>query len=174
MWISLSSAQAIDELLQRFGGFHDGCLREVAIATESYVKENGAMVCPGHLDTTALLYFQRQNLAVPAIEMRCSGITRFQLRPTAEGCDSIISFGIVSLEQDLCRVAIYCIAGPISGPPNGMWLSPGPREEPDLEVISRSVEWRPLEGHLGMRFGIRSRYRRRGRRNGPQRERALG
>ena len=46
MWVSLSSQQAIDDLMKRFIGFHDGCLREVAMTTETYVDERGAMTCP--------------------------------------------------------------------------------------------------------------------------------
>jgi len=74
MWIALDSQQAIDDLDDRFGGFHDGCLREVSLATETYVDEGGGMACPGHLDTSALLLFLSQNESLPAIELRCTGI----------------------------------------------------------------------------------------------------
>jgi hypothetical protein len=150
MWIPLTSQQAIDELIERFGGFHDACLREVAISTETFVDQRGSMACPGHLDTTALFYFQSQNRSLSAIEVRCAGVREFRLRPTGEDCDSIISFGVVSLEDEWCRIAIHFIGGPMHGPPHGgVWLSRQSRQEPDLEVVSRGTEWRPLEQAYG-------------------------
>jgi hypothetical protein len=150
LWIQLDSQPAIEDLLERFNGFHDGCLREVALATETFVDERGAMACPGHLDTSALLYFQSQSEHLPAIEIRCVGISQFRLRPTGDNCDSIISYGTVAQEQARCRLAVSFVGGPLTGPPNGaVWVSPAPPEDPDLEVVARSMAWRPLADARG-------------------------
>src|SRR5438105_4100888 len=156
MWIALTSERAVQELLQQFDGFHDGCLREVSLATETYVDERGAMACPGHLDTSALLYFQSQNRSLSAIEFRCDGVTAFRLRPTAEGCDSIVSSGTIDLQAESCRIAVRFVGGPLSGPPNtGVWLPARSPDDPDLEVVARRIEWRAIDNA----FGDRPRYR---------------
>jgi len=149
-WLPLDSAQPIDDLLTRFNGFHDGCLREMALATESYVDERHAMAVPGHLDTAALLYFHGQGKQLSAIEMRCEGISHLKLRPTPEGDDSIIAYGTVQLDGARCRLAVYFMGGPLTGPPNG-WLAvkPSPPEDPDLEIIAERMEWRPLPNTFG-------------------------
>jgi len=158
MWIALNWQVALDDLIERFGGFHDSCLREVALSTETFVDERGAMACPGHLDTTALLYFQSQNRTLSAIEVRCTGVTHFRLRPTAEDCDSIISFGTVNLEGEWCRLALRFVGGPLTGRPNSeVWLPSGSSRDPDLEVVCRSAEWRTLEHAFGN--GLRYQHR---------------
>jgi hypothetical protein len=157
MWIPLSSSGAIEDFLAKFGDFHDGCLREVALATETYVDERRAMACPGHLDTSALLYFQRQSEDFPAIELRCMGVTQFRLRPTPDNCDSIIVGGTVATDGERLRLAVNFAGAPLTAPPN-TWVELPHRshEDPDLEVVARSMAWRSLNDALGdkLRYGV--------------------
>ena len=158
MWIQLDSLSAIHDLLEQFGDFHDGCLREVSIATETFVDKAGAMACPGHLDTSAHLYFQSQDSHLPAIEIRCLGISQFRLRPTDDGCDSIISSGTVDHIPAGCRLAVSFVGGPLIGPPNSLIvITPSSDSDPDLEVVAQSMSWRPLPGAHG--DGLRYRLR---------------
>jgi hypothetical protein len=157
MWIPLSSSGSIADLLTKFGGFHDACLREVALATETYVNERRVMACPGHLDTSALLYFQRQSEDFPAIELRCTGVTQFRLRPTSDNCDSIIVGGAVATDGQWFRLAVSFAGGPLTGPPNTLVQLPDRSlEDPDLEVVAQSMEWRSLSDALGdkLRYGV--------------------
>jgi len=150
MWTKLDSDQAIQDLLERFGWFHDGCLREVSLATETYVNKHGAMRCPSHLDTSALLYLQSQNRDLSAIELRCDGISQFRLRPTPDGCDSIMSSGTIHLRGESCRIAVNFIGGQLKGPPNtGIWLPARSTDDPDLEVVAQRVAWRALDHGFG-------------------------
>jgi len=69
------------------------------------------------------MYCQSQNRSLSAIEVRCTGVSHFRLRPTAEDCDSIISFGTVNLEGDWRRLALRFVGGPLTGPLNSsVWL----------------------------------------------------
>ena len=141
--------QSASELLNRFGGFHDACLREAAVRTETYVGSDGGMACPGHLDTTALLYFQSQG-RLRAIEVRCGGVTQFRLRPTAENRDSIISSALFAEEAGVWRLSACFVGGPLVAPPNSVWSMPTRSfQDPDLEVIAQTMEWRPLPGAWG-------------------------
>jgi hypothetical protein len=140
----------------KFNGFHDACLREVAIATETYVDVDGAMSCPGHLDTSALLYLQSQSEALGAIELRCIGVSHFHLNPTPENCDSIISSGAVRRMNGAVSLALRFLGGPLTGPPNsGVWLPSRSGEEADVEIVAQAIEWRPVPGGLGNRLRFR-------------------
>jgi hypothetical protein len=97
-WIRLNSRKTIDEFMESFGGFHDACLREVSIATETYVGQSGAMSCPAHLDTSVLMWFQSQGAKHRAVEIHCEGVSFLQLSATPAGCDSILSAGVLSNE----------------------------------------------------------------------------
>ena len=157
MWIPLDSEQAIQEFLRGFDRFADGCLREVSLATETYVNEGLRMACPGHLDTSALLYFQRQSRDFSAVELRCEGITTFQLRSTADGCDSIVSSGVITVENESLRLAVSFVGGALRGPPNsGMWLPVRSLADPDLEVVAQRMEWRAVDDGLGNRLRYRA------------------
>lgn len=157
MWIALDSQQAVDDFGDRFGDFHDACLREVSLATETYVDEQGGMACPGHLDTSALLFFQSQNQSLPPIEVRCTGVTLFVLRPTAENCDSIIQSGRITLADGRSRLSVSFLGGPLIGPPDSVMLLPTrSHEDPDLEVVAQSMAWRPLEAALGDQLRYRT------------------
>lgn len=156
-WIPLSSPETIADFVSEFGGFHDGCLREAALATETYVDERRAMACPGHLDTSALLFFQRQSEELPAIELRCTGVIQFLLRPTPDNCDSIIIGGEVTADGQWLRLAVCFAGAPLTGPPNTFVELPHRSlEDPDLEVIAQAMAWRSLDGALGykLRYGV--------------------
>ena len=149
MWASLDSQAAIEQLLSGFGGFHDACLREISVATETYVAESLAMHCPPHLDTSVLLFFQRQGRPLSAIEVRCEQVTGLHYTPSAEDCDSIVTSATLSLSDGVVRLAVHLIGGLLRGGPRGGALFNPIRTQPDLEVTARSVSWRPIEAGLG-------------------------
>ncbi len=156
MWIKIDSQPSIDRLLREFGGFHDACLREVSIATETYIDEDLAMSCPGELDTSALLFLQGQNRSLPAIEIKCERVTSIHLIPTPEGCDSIIWGGEIRIDKKICRIALNFIGGPLKGPPNSsIFIKPRSYEEPDIEITAEAVAWRPIYDGLGKQLRYR-------------------
>jgi hypothetical protein len=156
MWINLDSQSSIDRLLSEFGGFHDACLREVSIATETYVGENLGMTCPGELDTSALFFFQAQSRSLPAIEIKCERVTAIRLTPTPDGCDSIIMGGEITTTGKICRIALNFIGGPLTGPPNSsIFIKNRSYEEPDIEITAEAIAWRPIYDALGNRLRYR-------------------
>src|SRR5215212_4141203 len=48
-WCNVETAADVERLLSTFGEFHDGCLREVHIWTETSVDDDLTMTCPGYL-----------------------------------------------------------------------------------------------------------------------------
>ncbi|EST12652.1 hypothetical protein [Sporolactobacillus laevolacticus] len=59
-WKEIKDSKDIENILYLFGGFHDSCLKELYMWTESYVDENLSMRMPTELDTHARILFQRQ------------------------------------------------------------------------------------------------------------------
>lgn len=155
MWTSLDSQAAIEQLLVGFGGFHDACLREISVATETYVAETLAMHCAPHLDTSVLLFFQRQVRPLSAIEIKCEQVTGLHYTPSAEDCDSIVMSGTLSLSGGEVRLAIHLVGGRLRGGP-GSVAPIRPRNQPDLEVTARSMSWRTVEAGLGSALRYRT------------------
>lgn len=68
-WNALNSQSDLNALLQLFGRFHDGCLREAHIWTEHSVNSEMVMSVSGDLDTRVRLLIQRQWRDPSAIEL---------------------------------------------------------------------------------------------------------
>jgi len=98
-WIELKEESEIKVLLEDFGYFHDGCLKEMHMWTETYVEENLNMNAPGELDTNVKLLFQRQFKNPSVIELWFEGVTGMHILPTAENFASIL-FEAVILKQN--------------------------------------------------------------------------
>ena len=89
-WIELKEESDINDLLERFGYFHDGCLRERHMWTGTYVDEDLSMAVPfGELDTNVKMLFQRQYSNPSAIEFV----------PTPENYDSIITLATIAVSK---------------------------------------------------------------------------
>ena len=54
-WSPLASQAEAHELMKLFGGFHDGCLREAHVWTESFVDTGMSMSVASNLDTRVRL-----------------------------------------------------------------------------------------------------------------------
>jgi len=88
--MSLTAQDDLDKLLELFGGFHDGCIREAHVWTETYVNPDLHMSCADDLDTRVRLLVQRQYRSPSAIELLFEGVVAFHLKPSPEYYDSII------------------------------------------------------------------------------------
>lgn len=89
-WIEVKDSKDIENLLDKFGGFHDSCLKELYMWTESYVDENLSMGISPELDTNVRILFQRQFHDPSAIELLFEGVTQFHIVPSPINYDSII------------------------------------------------------------------------------------
>ena len=135
-WIQLDSQAAVDDVMDAFDGFHDACFREASITAETYVDERGGMHCPGHLDTSVVMFFQSQGARHLAIEVACRGVSQFRVSSTPDNCDSILGGAAFSREGPLCRLGFSFVGGPLTGPPNG-----------SLEIVERSNRGARRRGH---------------------------
>lgn len=73
-----------DDLLHRFGDFHDGVLHEAHLWAEHWVADNLAMHIGVGLDTRVHVVLQRQWRPVSAIELLFEEVTRCNVIPSPE------------------------------------------------------------------------------------------
>lgn len=57
-WFEIKMQSDIEKLLECFGYFHDGCLKELHMWTCTYVNENLTMIETGELDRNVKMIFQ--------------------------------------------------------------------------------------------------------------------
>ena len=152
-WMPLEGQEAVDALMTAFDRFHDSCLRETSLATETYVHRDGAMATPGHLDTSLILFFQSQGASEQAIELRCDGVSSFRFTATSDNRDSIITGCEFSGSPDAQRLGLFFVGLPLIGPPDGeLHRSVADDEAPAVEVIASRMAWRPIRDALGPRL----------------------
>ena len=99
-WVEINEQSDIEHLLEHFGYFHDGCLREMYMWTGTYVNEDLSMAVPGELDTNVKILFQRQFANPSAIEILFENVTGVQIIPSPENYDSIIRDAIILKVED--------------------------------------------------------------------------
>ncbi len=85
--------------MTHFGGFHDGCLREVHLWTDWYVQEDLSATRLSQPGTTLRMLFQRQYRDPSAIEMLFQEVTSFHLSPVSVNYDPIIFEATLILED---------------------------------------------------------------------------
>ncbi len=145
-WQGVSTPHDLEGLLRVFGGFHDSCLREAHIWTETWVAEDLSMGCPGHLDTSIRMLFQRQFRAPSAIELWFTEVVAFHLAPPPENYDSVISDAVLLKRDDL----IYWADG-------GDWHPEHPHRDENTWIAAKRLRWRDASDWLGdkLRYGPR-------------------
>lgn len=143
IWTPITSEADIERLLNLFGGFHDGCLREAHIWTETYVEENLSMFCPGHLDTRVRLLIQRQVANPSAIEMLFEQVIGFHMAPTPDNYDSII-YG----------ATLEVVDGVFFWSDGASWISV---DEGTTWIRAKGLSWRDASEWMGdqLRYGPR-------------------
>ena len=99
-WNELKEESEIKKLLEDFGYFHDGCLKEMHMWTETYVDEDLTMAAPSGLDTNVKLLFQRQFKSPSAIELWFEGVTGIHILPTPEIFASILFEAVILKQHD--------------------------------------------------------------------------
>ena len=82
-----------------------------------------------------------------ALELLFAQVTAFNVTPSPEGCDPIISYANFSLSDGVFTLAAYLIGGPLR-------LLPGQEPEPrsgndGVFVSGRALSWREASGWLG-------------------------
>jgi hypothetical protein len=138
MWTAIHSDQDLEHLLDVFGGFHDGCLREMHVWTGTCVDDDLSMACPDHLDTNVRVLFQRQYRDPSAIEMVFEQVVGMHLAPSPTEYFDII-FAASLIHQD----ETYYWASARE------WTPDGPERDNVTWIAAKGVSWRDASDWMG-------------------------
>jgi hypothetical protein len=143
-WTKVEIEEDIEKLLDAFGGFHDGCLREVHIWTGTFVNSDLMMACPVDLDTHIRMLFQRQGKDPSAIELLFDQVVRFNLTPSAENYDSIIYDASLLFQENIIYWA------DTSG-----WTPNSDGRDEVTWIAAKALSWRDASEWMGgeLRYG---------------------
>lgn len=131
--------------MELFGGFHDSCLKELYMWTETSVSENFSMSMSIELDTCVRVLFQRQVPEPSAIELLFKGVTQFHVVPRAEGQDAIIFGAKLMFKEGLFYWA-----------EDEEWQLDHPFLHPISWISSKELLWRDVSSWMGekQRYGV--------------------
>ncbi|MCE2939096.1 MAG: hypothetical protein ACK5UR_07145 [Armatimonadota bacterium] len=143
-WIPLTTQAELDALLLRFGNFHDGCIREAHVWTETYVMENMHMRVPHHMDNRVRLLVHRQWRDPSAIELLFEEVTTFHLVPPPENYAGIIMVATLLLEGEIFYWA-----------DDAPWHPSAPNRDQSTWIGARKLSWRDASDWMGpeLRYG---------------------
>jgi hypothetical protein len=142
-WIEIKSGEEIKDLLNTFGWFHDGCLREIHLWNSYYVDDDLGMGC-GDYTLNAKVLFQRQFENPSAIEVYFSDIQRMN---------------IVSTPQDywysILGVTLEHIDGIFYWADEEDWNISDSNNDNVMWISSKGIKWRDRSEYMGnkLRYG---------------------
>ncbi|QFT89666.1 hypothetical protein FIU87_13475 [Bacillus sp. THAF10] len=139
-WKELKNRNDIEYLLDTFGRFHDSCLKELYMSTESYVDEYLSMDMSTDLDTNVRILFQRQCDNPSAIELLFEGVTQFHIVPSPINDDSIIYEAKLILHEGL----FYWAA-------DDDWEPDKFFQSENSWISSKYLKWRDVSSWMGKR-----------------------
>jgi len=142
-WNEIKTIEDIENLFMLFGGFHDGCLKELYLWTDSYVDEELSMAMSS--GTNVRILFQRQIENISAIELLFESVTQFHMSPPPVNYDSVIYDATLLFEDELFYWA-----------DDSSW-SPNKSIDYDVSWISsKRLKWRDASSWIGrkMRYGV--------------------
>jgi hypothetical protein len=135
-WLALAEPADIGDLMQRFGNFHDSCVREIHVATGYYVDQDLRMAVDWRTNVRMLV--QRQFRNPSAIELRFDSVIAMHVSPPPTNCDSV-NFDTAFFFQD----------GIVYWAENSGWKPGQPSDNETTWVAARQVFWRAASGWLG-------------------------
>lgn len=97
-WNELNTQDDINTLLETFGYFHDGCIKELKYISGKYVTENLSMY-PINSQRILSVIYQRQGRNPSVIEVVFEGLIKLNLEPNDEHSDGII-YGVYMAIND--------------------------------------------------------------------------
>ena len=147
-WKPIRSNAEARQFLELVGGFHDGCLRELRLATETWVGSSLSMSCPGHLDTSVRALLQRQDRNPSAVELSFESVEDVQVHPTPENADSIIAKAEITVADGRIEFVAWFLGLPLVSTPNSTAFARSGGESA-IRLVARTLKWRDASDWMG-------------------------
>ncbi len=142
-WHEIKGPDQIEQLMNRFGRFHDGCIREIHVATGHSVGEDLSMDCDWR--TTVHLLVQRQRPDPSAMELRFEEVIELHVSPPPPDYVSII-FAATFFSQD----GIFYWSEDVR------WSLESTQRDESTWIAARRVWWREASQWMGERLRYKS------------------
>jgi len=145
-WNEIKTQSDVDYLMKEFGGFHDSCIREAHIWTDTWVNPDLSMSISSELDVSMRLHIQRQYRDPIAIELFFEEITRINLVPAPENCDAVIISTTIIFSNGLIYWATVDNWNPDNIDYNdNTWIS------------AKKLKWRKVDDWIGpiLQYGLK-------------------
>ena len=97
-WIDINKEEDIDYLMDKFGYFHDGCIKELKYISGQYVSDNLSMH-PVNTLRNVRVVFQRQWKEPSVVEIEFLGLIRLNLAPVNENYTGEILHGFMEFNN---------------------------------------------------------------------------
>lgn len=145
-WHEIKTQSDTDYLMERFGGFHDGCIREAFIWTETWVNSDLSMSISPKLDVSMRLHIQRQYRNPMAIELFFEEVTRINIVPKPENCDATILAATIVVRDGL-----------IYWSPFRNWDPSMVDSNVETWVCAKKLKWREVDHWIGpsLQYGFK-------------------
>lgn len=88
-FIEVKALNDIEELMEKFDGFHDSCIKEMKYVSEAYVNKMGE-IHPVNTIRKVEMVFQSQLARYKTIEIQFEKISRMNLEPCNKNYNCII------------------------------------------------------------------------------------
>ena len=135
-WQELSTPEQIQRLMDLFGNFHDGCVREIHVATGHSVAANLSMAVDWR--TTVHMLVQRQHVNPSAVELRFTEVVGLRVSPPPPNYDAII-FG----------AACFLREGILYWAENAGWSPESVERDEWTWIAARRAWWRDASEWMG-------------------------
>ena len=99
MWTEIKDQTGIDDLMGKFGCFHDSCIRDIYISTEEFVDEKRSM-CFNNVLTVSFL-FQRQSRENSVLELKFEAVTGIDYEQWFKERSTLTYEATLEMENDL-------------------------------------------------------------------------
>jgi hypothetical protein len=142
-WIQVITQDDIENLLEAFGNFHDGVLREIHL-WNSYSIDKELNMVSGDCSLNAHVLFQRQAASPSAIEIHFSEIQRMNITATQAG-----------YWYTIYDASIFCQDNIFYWADEPEWNIDDPARDEAMWVSAKGIRWREQNDWIGntMRYG---------------------
>lgn len=135
-WNALDTPEQIEAAMKAFGNFHDGCVREIHVATSHYVDPKLSMHFDARPEVRMLV--QRQFSSPSAIELRFAEIVELNVAFPDENYVAIIFSAGLFIEDGIVYWA-----------EDGGWKPGTPRSQDSTWIAARRAWWRDASAWMG-------------------------
>ena len=136
MWNEIITQSDIDNLMKKYGHFHDSCVKEMKYLSGAFVDPDLSMYALSDKRILKIL-IQRQYREPTTIELEFSGLIKLSLPPYGDGLSSELFEAVMFIEDEI----IYW--------GDSYWFTDKRSEYDGTWVSAKKARWRIADQYIG-------------------------